>query len=42
MPQPVFADAFYWIALARPKDRWHAATMNWSAAPSNYTDHYHR
>jgi predicted nucleic acid-binding protein len=30
MPQLVFADTFYWLALARPRDVWHAATMSWS------------
>jgi predicted nucleic acid-binding protein len=27
----VFADTFYWLAMARPRDIWHATTMNWSA-----------
>ncbi|HBI44520.1 MAG TPA: nucleic acid-binding protein [Planctomycetales bacterium] len=32
MPPTVFADAFYWLALARPRDLWHAAAKHWSAA----------
>ena len=32
MPPTVFADAFYWLALARPRDAWHAAARHWSAA----------
>jgi predicted nucleic acid-binding protein len=32
MAQPVFADTFYWLALARPRDMWHAAAWNWAAA----------
>jgi predicted nucleic acid-binding protein len=31
MPQVVFADTFYWLAMARPRNLWHAATRNWSA-----------
>src|SRR5947207_2010094 len=31
MPPAVFADTFYWLALARPRDRWHAAVMRWAA-----------
>jgi predicted nucleic acid-binding protein len=32
MPPTVFADAFYWIAIARPRDPWHAAVLAWTAA----------
>jgi predicted nucleic acid-binding protein len=32
MPLPVFADTFYWLALARPRDSWHAAAAQWAAA----------
>jgi predicted nucleic acid-binding protein len=32
MVASVFADAFYWLALARPRDAWHAATLGWAAA----------
>ena len=32
MPPTVFADTFYWLALARPRDQWHAAAMSWAAA----------
>lgn len=28
----VFADTFYWLALARPRDRWHAAVKRWAKA----------
>ena len=31
MPPTVFADAFYWLALARPRDTWHAAIVHWAA-----------
>src|SRR5690349_7854087 len=34
MPQTVFADTFYWLALARPRDPWHAAVVRWAAANS--------
>lgn len=27
-----FADAFYWIALASPKDAWHARVLAWQQA----------
>jgi hypothetical protein len=30
MPGLVFADTFYWLALARPRDLWHTDTMSWS------------
>lgn len=33
----VFADTFYWIALADPKDEWHGATKN--VAKSHYPLH---
>jgi hypothetical protein len=32
MPPTVFADTFYWLALARPRDSWHAATWRWAGA----------
>lgn len=32
MPPTVFADTFYWLALARPRDPWHAATRRWATA----------
>jgi predicted nucleic acid-binding protein len=32
MAATVFADTFYWLALARPRDRWHAAARRWAAA----------
>src|SRR4051812_21679121 len=32
MSPAVFADTFYWLAVARPRDRWHAAAMRWAAA----------
>ena len=32
MPPAVFADTFYWLALARPRDLWHGAATNWAAA----------
>ncbi|MEX2139363.1 MAG: PIN domain-containing protein [Pirellulales bacterium] len=31
MVRVVFADTFYWLAMARPRDLWHAATLSWSA-----------
>src|SRR5262245_56915045 len=31
MPPTVFADTFYWLALARPRDRWHTAVSRWAA-----------
>src|SRR3954469_7751726 len=34
MPSARFADTFYWLALARPRDPWHAAVMKWAAANS--------
>jgi len=34
MPSTRFADTFYWLALARPRDPWHAAVMKWAAANS--------
>jgi predicted nucleic acid-binding protein len=30
MPPTVFADTFYWLALARPRDPWHAAISQWA------------
>jgi predicted nucleic acid-binding protein len=32
MPPAAFADTFYWLALARPRDPWHAAVTRWAAA----------
>ena len=32
MPRMVFADTFYWLAVARPRDPWHLATRRWPAA----------
>ncbi len=32
MRPTVFADTFYWLALARNRDRWHAAVVGWAAA----------
>ena len=32
MPPTVFADTFYWLALARPRDPWYPAARNWLAA----------
>jgi predicted nucleic acid-binding protein len=32
MRPTVFADTFYWLALAQPRDAWHAAASSWSAA----------
>ena len=30
-----FADTFWWIAVANPKDAWHARVVTWSHAHSN-------
>lgn len=35
MPMTVFADTFYWLALARPRDAWHAAAWAWARANSS-------
>lgn len=32
MPETVFADTFYWLALARPRDPWHVAVSQWATA----------
>jgi uncharacterized protein len=32
MPAVYFADTFWWIALANPKDAWHAPALAWDAA----------
>ena len=37
MPPAVFADTFYWLALARPRDSWHAAVSRWAAANASTT-----
>jgi uncharacterized protein len=34
MPPTAFADTFYWLALARPRDPWHTAARQWAAANS--------
>jgi hypothetical protein len=28
----VFADTFYWLALSRPRDAWHAVVWRWAMA----------
>ncbi len=30
-----FADTFYWIALAEPKDTWHSRALAWQSANPN-------
>jgi predicted nucleic acid-binding protein len=30
MPPTAFADTFYWLALARPRDPWHTTAVNWA------------
>jgi predicted nucleic acid-binding protein len=37
MPPAVFADTFYWLALARPRDAWHAAARRWATANTSTT-----
>lgn len=32
MPLAVFADTFYWLALAQPRDLWHVAVTRWGGA----------
>ena len=32
MRPTVFADTFYWLALARPRDSWHTAARRWATA----------
>jgi predicted nucleic acid-binding protein len=32
MPPTVFADTFYWLALARPRDVWHVPVWQWASA----------
>jgi predicted nucleic acid-binding protein len=32
MPPTVFADTFYWLAVARPRDPWHVPVMRWATA----------
>src|SRR5487761_1877181 len=34
MAPSVFADTFYWLALARPRDSWHRAALHWTTANS--------
>jgi uncharacterized protein len=37
MPPTVFADTFHWLALARPRDAWHAAAWRWAGTnPSTH------
>ena len=33
----IFADSFYWIALANPKDQWHQAAKDFSRANQEAT-----
>lgn len=33
----IFADSFYWIALANPKDQWHQAATDFSRANQEAT-----
>jgi predicted nucleic acid-binding protein len=37
MPATVFADTFYWLAIARPRDPWHAAARRWAASNVSIT-----
>ena len=37
MRPTVFADTFYWLALARPRDSWHAAVRSWATANPSTT-----
>src|SRR5947209_18498739 len=37
MSPTVFADTFYWLALARPRDAWHTRVWRWATA--NPTTH---
>ena len=32
MVPSVFADTFYWLAMARPRDLWHVAARDWATA----------
>lgn len=32
MPPAAFADTSYWLALARPRDSWHASAVAWTRA----------
>ena len=32
MSLTIFADTFYWLALARPRDAWHAVVWRWAKA----------
>lgn len=32
MPPTVFADTFYWLALARSRDPWHETVKHWAQA----------
>jgi len=31
MQPAVFADTFYWLALARPRDAWHGQALAWAS-----------
>jgi predicted nucleic acid-binding protein len=37
MSPAVFADTFYWLALARPRDPWHAAVSQWAGTHPSAT-----
>ncbi|MFL5245171.1 MAG: type II toxin-antitoxin system VapC family toxin [Gemmataceae bacterium] len=37
MPPMVFADTFYWLAMARPRDPWHAAVSLWTGMQPSIT-----
>ena len=32
MQPAVFADTFYWLAIARPRDSWHTRVLAWASA----------
>jgi predicted nucleic acid-binding protein len=32
VPPTVFADRFYWLAVTRPRDPWHAAAIQWTTS----------
>lgn len=32
MPPTAFADTFYWLAVARPRDPWHVRVWQWALA----------
>src|SRR5262249_6756240 len=35
MSKTVFADTFYWLALARPRDPWHTSFREWALSHSS-------